>query len=140
MNTIDTIYLTGDLIAEKLCGCKEVVPIIIQQTKEPCCYDNAEMLAWIICGAVVAVAFLIVAGWLIRHKMDCCMKVMEAENKRKEQERERLIKLRQEYQAKVLEEMQAEQVDNELIEKRKEYIKELNDRIEELKKELKNQE
>lgn len=140
MNTIDTIYLTGDLIAEKLCGCKEAVPIIIQQTKEPCCFDNAEMLAWIICGAVVAVAFLIVAGWLIRHKMDCCMKVMETENKRKEQERERLIKLKQEYQAKVLEEMQAEQVDNELIEKRKEYIKELNDRIEELKKELKNQE
>lgn len=136
MSTMDTIFLTGELLTEKCCGCKETLPIIIQQTKEPCCFDNAEMLAWIICGAVVAVAFLIVAGWLIRHKMDCCMKVMEAENKRKEQERERLIKLRQEYQAKVLEEMQAEQVDNELIEKRKEYIKELNDRIEELKKEL----
>lgn len=133
MNTIDTIYLTGDLIAEKLCGCKEAMPIIIQQTKEPCCYDNAEMLAWIICGAVVAVAFLIVAGWLIRHKMDCCMKVMEAENKRKEQERERLIKLKQEYQAKVLEELQAEQADSTLINKRKEYINELNDRIEKLK-------
>lgn len=104
MNTIDTIYLTGDLIAEKCCGCKEALPIIIQQTKETCCYDHPEMLAWIICGAVVAVALIVIAGWLIRHKMDCRSKVLEAENKRKEQERERLIKLKQDYQARVLEE------------------------------------
>lgn len=104
MNTIDTIYLTGDMIAEKCCGCKEALPIIIQQTKETCCYDHPEMLAWIICGAVVAVALIVIAGWLIRHKMDCRSKVLEAENKRKEQERERLIKLKQDYQARVLEE------------------------------------
>lgn len=104
MNTIDTIYLTGDMIAEKLCKCNDALPIIIQQTKETCCYDHPEMLAWIICGAVVAVALIVIAGWLIRHKMDCRSKVLEAENKRKEQERERLIKLKQEYQARVLEE------------------------------------
>lgn len=165
MNTIDTIYLTGDLIAEKLCGCKEAMPIIIQQTKEPCCFDNAEMLAWIICGAVVAVAFLIVAGWLIRHKMDCCMKVMEAENKRKEQERDSLIKLKQEYESKVLNEFasykkvvdfiqeekkkqssagQWEKMEGLLSEsteikyagKLEKYMNELNDRISKLNKEL----
>lgn len=136
MNAIDTIYLTGDLIAEKCCGCKEALPIIIQQTKEPCCFDNAEMLAWIICGAVVAVTLLVIVGWLIRHKMDCCLKVMEAENKRKEQEQERLVKLKQEYQAKILEELQAEKADSTLINKRKGYIKELDERIAELNQEL----
>lgn len=136
MNAIDTIYLTGDLIAEKCCGCKEAWPIIIQQTKEPCCFDNAEMLAWIICGAVVAVTLLVVVGWLIRHKMDYCSKVLEAENKRKEQERDSLIKLKQEYQAKVLDELQAEQADSTLIKKREGYIKELEERIAELNKEL----
>lgn len=134
--SIDTIPLTNDLITEKLCKCNDALPIIIQQTKEPYCFDNAEMLAWIICGAVVVVTLLVVTGWLIRHKMDCCLEVLEAENKRKGQERERLIKLKQEYQAKVLEELKDEQTDNKLIEKRKKYIQELDDKIDELKNEL----
>ena len=131
MNAIDTIFLTGDLLAEKLCGCKEALPVIIQQTKEPCC-DNATTITHIICVTVALVAFLIIIGWLIKPLIENFHKNKEKEYERKFQERESCIKLRQSYQSKLLDENKNEDKKNKL----EEYIGELNTRIDELNQEL----
>ena len=103
MNVIDTIYLSGDLVVEKLCGCKEALPIIIQQTKEPCC-DNAKAIIPIICLTIAAVTLLVIAGWLVWHLLELRSKKEEKEKERKYKERESLLKLKQDYQARVLDE------------------------------------
>lgn len=130
MNTIDTLYLTGDLIAEKLCKCNDVLPII-QQTKEPCC-DNAITITHIICVTLAVVTFLFIIGWLIKPLIESCHKDKEKQKERKFQERECCIKLRQSYQSKLL-----DKDINEAKEKKLEgFIGELNTRINELNEEL----
>ena len=137
MNTIDTIYLTGDMIAEKLCKCNDALPIIIQQTKEPCC-DNgfATQITQIICVTIVVVVLLFILGWLIKPLLESCNKNKEQKNERKYQERESCIKLRQSYQSKLLEELQSANINQDYKDKLEKYIGELDDRIKELNKEL----
>jgi len=137
MNAIDTIYLTGDLIAEKCCGCKEAWPIIIQQTKEPCC-DNgfATQITQIICVTIVVVVLLFILGWLIKPLLESCNKNKEQKNERKYQERESCIKLRQSYQSKLLDELHLANINKDYIEKLEGYIGELDTRISVLNKEL----
>lgn len=131
MDTIDTLYLTGDLITEKLCGCKEAMPIIIQQMKEPGC-NNATTITHIICVTMAVVTFLFILGWLIKPLIESCHKDKEKQKERKFQERENCIKLRQSYQSKLLEENKNDDKKKKL----EEYISELNTRIDELNQEL----
>ncbi len=131
MSVIDTLYLTGDLVAEKLCGCKEALPVIIQQTKEPGC-NNATTITHIICVTMAVVTFLFILGWLIKPLIESCHKDKEKQKERKFQERESCIKLRQSYQSKLL-----DKDINEAKEKKLEgYIGELDTRIKELNEEL----
>lgn len=131
MNTIDTIYLTGDLIAEKCCDCKEALPVIIQQAKEPCC-NNATTITHIICVTLAVVAFLFILGWLIKPLIESCQKNKEKQRERKFQERENCIKLKYSYQSKLLE----ENIKEDKKDKLESYIGELDTRINELNKEL----
>lgn len=103
MDTIDTIFLTGELITGKLCRCNEIMPVIIQQTTEHCC-ENAKAITWFICGTIIQVVLVIVVGWLLCKIIDILLKNNNAKNERKYKERENLIKLKQDYQARVLEE------------------------------------
>ena len=133
MNIIDTIYLTGDLLAEKPCKCNDALPIIIQQTKETCC-DNgfATQITHIICVTLAVVAFLFILGWLIKPLIESCQKNKEKQRERKFQERENCIKLKYSYQSKLLE----ENIKEDKKDKLESYIGELDTRINELNKEL----
>lgn len=135
MNTFDTIYLTGDLITEKLCNCKEALPTIIQQTKEPYC-DNAITITHIICVTVAVVAFLLITRWLIKPLIENHYKKQEKKNERKYQERESCIKLKYSYQSKLLDELKTVNINKEYKDKLEKYIGELDNRINELNQEL----
>jgi len=129
MNTMDTIHLTGNLVAEKLCGCKESLPVIIQQAKEPC-YYNATTITHIICVTLAVVAFL----FIIKPLIESCYKNKEKQRERKFQELESCIKLKHSYQSKLLDELLSANIHNDYKTKLEEYIKELNARIKELNK------
>lgn len=135
MNTIDTVFLTGDLITEKLCVCKEALPVIIQQTKESYC-DNAITITHIICVTVAVVAFLFITRWLIKPFIENHCKKQEKKNERKFQERESCIKLKYSYQSKLLDELKSEKNNKEYKDKLEKYIGELDNRINELNQEL----
>lgn len=135
MSIIDINYLTSDLITKKLCGCKEALPIIIQQTKEPCC-DKAISITLIICVTVAVVAFLFITGWLIKPLIENCHKKQEKKNERKYQERESCIKLKYSYRSKLLDELKSANNNKDYKDKLEEYIGELDTRINVLNKEL----
>lgn len=135
MNTIDTISLTGDLIAEKLCKCNVALPVIIQQTKEPCC-DNVTTITQVICVTIALVAFLLIIGWLIKPLIESCRKNNEKEHERKFQERESCIKLKYSYQSKLLDELHSANINKDYKDKLEGYIAELNTRINDLNKKL----
>jgi len=135
MNTIDTLYLTGDLIAEKCCGCKEALPIIIQQTKEPSC-NNATTITHIICATLAVVTFLFIIGWLIKPLIESCHKNKEKQKERKFQERESCVKLKYSYRSRLLDELKSAKNNKDYKDKLEVYIGELDTRINELNQEL----
>ncbi len=57
LNVIDTLYQEGDLIIAKFESCKDVSPILIEHTTKTN-GSNGVMQTWIICGAIVAIAFI----------------------------------------------------------------------------------
>lgn len=101
MNTIDTIYFTGDLLVGKVSGYNDVLPIVIKQTTEPCC-ENTKEIVGMLCNAIVPIVLIVVVGWLIWKIVSQCQKNKNAVNERMFKERESLIKLKQEYESKIL--------------------------------------
>lgn len=99
MNNIDTIYMNGDLLVEKLSNHNDDTLFIIKQVTE----SNGvtvTAITLIICGTIVLVMLL----WLVWKIVQQLIKNYDAKKERLFKERERLIKLKQEYQARLLEE------------------------------------
>lgn len=126
-NTIDTIYYTNDLLVGRLIRGNDVLPIVIKQTTKPCC-DNAMEITGMICDALVLVALVVVIGWLVWRIVSHCLRNKDANNERNYKERESLIKQKQEYQVRMLDEFSS-------CKKIWDYVEEEKKKLEKKKKE-----
>lgn len=140
MNAIDTIYFTGDLLVGKVSGCNDVLPIVIKQTTEPCC-ENTNEIVGMLCNAMVPIVLIAVVGWLIWRIVSQYQKNKNSESERKYKERESLIKLKQEYESKILDEFSSYKKVAEFIqeEKKKQSSSEILTKIEGLLAESENE-
>ena len=129
-NTIDTIYCTNDLLVGRLIRGNDVLPIVIKQTTKPCC-DNAMEITGMICDALVLVtlvALVVVIGWLVWRIVRHCLRNKDANNERNYKERESLVKQKQEYQVRMLDEFSS-------YKKIWDYVEEEKKKLEKKKKE-----